>query len=74
MSVVEHALIEPVGAAETRVTYVMASEVAPYFRPFVPILRWRLAGMFKKGLAGIEEQVVRLRRESQGTRAASYGA
>ena len=56
VSVVEHALIEPVGTGETRVTYVMASEVAPYLRPLVPILRWRLTGMFKKGLAGIEGQ------------------
>ena len=43
----------------------MASEVAPYLRPLVPILRWRLTGMFKKGLAGIEGQVVRLRKEAQ---------
>jgi len=67
VSVVEHALIEPVGTGETRVTYVMASEVAPYLRPLVPILRWRLTGMFKKGLAGIEGQVVRLRRETKGS-------
>lgn len=66
VSVVEHALIEPVGVGETRVTYVMASEVAPYLRPFAPILRWRLTGMFKRGLAGIEGQVVRLRREAKG--------
>lgn len=72
VSVVEHALIEPAGTGETRVTYVMASEVRPYLRPLVPILRWRLAGMFKQGLAGIEDQVIRLRRESESsTRAAT---
>lgn len=65
VSVVEHALIEPVGTGDTRVTYVMASEVAPYLRPLVPILRWRLAGMFKKGLAGLERQVVRLRAQNK---------
>ena len=30
----------------------------------VPLLRWRLTGMFEKGLAGIEAQVARLRSEA----------
>jgi hypothetical protein len=33
-------------------------------RPIVPVLRWRLGSLFKKGLAGIDGQVVKLRRES----------
>jgi uncharacterized protein YndB with AHSA1/START domain len=64
ISVVEHALIEPALDGKTRVTYVMASEVAPYTRPLGPALRWRLTGLFKKGLAGIENQVTRLREEA----------
>jgi len=67
VSVVEHALIEPAGTGETRITYVMASEVASYLRPLVPILRWRLTGMLRKGLAGLEGQVVRLRSEIRAT-------
>jgi uncharacterized protein YndB with AHSA1/START domain len=61
ISVVERALIEPTSDGQTTVSYTMASEVAPYLRPLVPLLRWRLSGMFAKGLAGIERQVARLR-------------
>jgi len=66
VSVVEHALIEPTGDGQTRVTYVVAAAVAPYLQPLVPILRWRLAGMFKAGLGGIQAQVARLRKEAAG--------
>ena len=61
ISVVERALIEPTSDGKTTVSYTMASEVAPYLRPLVPLLRWRLSGMFVKGLAGIERQVASLR-------------
>ena len=54
ISVVERALIEPTSDGKTTVSYTMASEVAPYLRPLVPLLRWRLSSMFVKGLAGIE--------------------
>jgi hypothetical protein len=63
VSVVEQALIDPAGGGKTVLTYVLAADVAPYMRPLVPALRWRLAGLFKKGLPGIENQVARLRKE-----------
>ena len=63
ISVVEQALIEPVDDGNTIVTYVVAADVAPYVRPLVPILRWRLGGLIKKGLQGIEQQAARLRKE-----------
>jgi len=64
ISVVEQALIEPAGDGKTVLTYVVAADVAPYIRPLVPVLRWRLGTLFKKGLAGIENQVARLREEA----------
>ena len=64
ISVVEEARLEAIGNDRTRVTYVMAADVAPYLRPLVPVLRWRLTRMFEKGLAGIEAQVARLRSEA----------
>jgi hypothetical protein len=64
ISVVEQALIEPAGDDKTVLTYVVAADVAPYMRPLVPVLRWRLGALFKKGLAGIENQVARLREEA----------
>jgi len=60
ISVVEQATINPLGGGKSQLTYVVAADVAPYMRPLVPVLRWRLAGMFKKGLGGIEGQVARL--------------
>jgi len=63
VSVVEQALIDPAGDGKTVLTYVLAADVAPYMRPLVPALRWRLAGLFRKGLPGIENQVARLRKE-----------
>jgi uncharacterized protein YndB with AHSA1/START domain len=62
ISVVERALIKPTGEGKTEVSYTMASEVAPYLRPLVPLLRWRLSAMFAKGLAGIEQRVAGLRK------------
>jgi uncharacterized protein YndB with AHSA1/START domain len=64
VSVVEEARLEAIGDDQTRVTYVMAADVAPYLRPLVPLLRRRLGRMFEKGLAGIETQVARLRAEA----------
>ena len=64
MSVVEQALIEPAADGKTVLTYVVAADVAPYMRPFVPALRRRLGALFTKGLAGIENQVARLRKEA----------
>lgn len=64
ISVVEQARLDAIGNDQTRVTYVMGADVAPYLRPLVPLLRWRLTGMFEKGLAGIEAQVARLRSEA----------
>ena len=63
-SVVEQALIEPAADGKTVLTYVVAADVAPYMRPFVPALRRRLGALFTKGLAGIENQVARLRKEA----------
>lgn len=64
VSVVEQALIERVDDDKTVVTYVLAADMAPYMRPIVPILRWRLGGLFKKGLPGIEQQAAKLREEA----------
>lgn len=64
ISVVEQALIEPAGDDKTVLTYVVAADVAPYMRPLVRVLRWRLGALFTKGLAGIENQVARLRKEA----------
>jgi uncharacterized protein YndB with AHSA1/START domain len=64
VSVVEQAIVDPVGDHETRVTYTLGADFAPYMRPIVPVLRWRLGSLLKKGLAGIDGQVVKLRRES----------
>jgi len=64
VSVVEQALIEPAADGKTVLTYVVAADVAPYMRPFVPALRRRLGELFTKGLAGIENQVARLRKEA----------
>jgi uncharacterized protein YndB with AHSA1/START domain len=64
VSVVEQALIESVDDGKTVVTYVTAADVAPYLRPIVPLLRWRVGNLFKKGLAGIEGQVAKLREEA----------
>ena len=64
ISVVEQALIEPAGDDKTVLTYVVAADVAPYMRPFVPALLRRLGALFTKGLAGIENQVARLRKEA----------
>jgi hypothetical protein len=63
-SVVEQATIEPIDDTTTRVTYILASDVAPYLRPLVPALKWRLGRLFKQGLPGTETQAARLRRES----------
>lgn len=64
VAVVEQATLEPVGNDETHLTYVFAADTAAYLRPFVPILRWRLASLFKQGLAGIDGQVAKLRAEA----------
>jgi uncharacterized protein YndB with AHSA1/START domain len=64
VSVVEQAIIEPVDEHQTRVTYTLAADLASYMRPLVPMLRWRLGSLFKKGLAGIDDQVAKLRSES----------
>ncbi len=64
VSVVEQAIIDPVGDHETRVTYTLGADLAPYMRPLAPVLRWRLGSLFKKGLPGIEGQVLKVRRES----------
>lgn len=61
VSVVEQATLEPVGDGQTHVTYVLAADLAAYMRPLVPVLRWRLGGLFKTGLAGIDAQVAKLR-------------
>ncbi len=64
VSVVEEAVMEPAGEGRTRVTCTLAADLAPYLRPLAPILRWRLGSLFKKGLAGIEGQVAKLRSET----------
>jgi len=64
VSVVEQALTEPLAGDRTAVTYVYAADWAPWARPMIPILRRRLARLFKKGLAGIQGQVAKLRQES----------
>ncbi len=61
VSVVQQAVIERVDDETSVLTYTLAADVAPYMRPAVPFLRWRLGGLFKKGLAGIEGQVAKLR-------------
>ena len=58
------ARLDAIGSDQTKVTYIMGADVAPYLRPLVPALRWRLTRMFEKGLAGIEAQVARLRSEA----------
>lgn len=67
VSVVERATLEPLGDARTRLTYVVAADVAAYMRPLVPLLRWRLGSLFRKGLAGIDGQVAKLRGEARMT-------
>ncbi len=64
VSVVEQALIEPVEAGKTAVTYVYAAEWALWARPMAFILRRRLTRLFKEGLAGLPGQVIRLREET----------
>lgn len=64
VSVVEQALTEPLEGGKTAVTYVYAADWALWARPIVPILRRRLAKLFKEGLAGIQGQVARVRQES----------
>ncbi len=64
VSVVEQADIEPVDDTTTRVTYVLAADVAPYMRPMVPFLKWRLGNLFAQGLPGIEGQAAKLREET----------
>jgi uncharacterized protein YndB with AHSA1/START domain len=63
-SVVEQFLLEPANGGVTVVRHTLAAEVAPYMRPMAPLLRWRNAALFKKGLAGIEGQVEKLRGET----------
>ena len=64
VTVVEQAVIEPVSDVSTRVTYVLAADVAPYMRPVVPFLKWRLGKLFAQGLPGIEQQAAKLRQET----------
>lgn len=63
VSIVEEAIIVPIGDQETKVTYTVAADVQSYLRPAVPVLRWRLSSLFKTGLAGIDAQVAKLRGE-----------
>lgn len=64
VSVVEQATLEPAADGETKVTYTLAAELAPYMKPLAPALRWRLGKLFETGLAGIEGQVLKIRSEN----------
>ena len=64
ISVVEQATFEPVGDDRTKVTYVLAADLAPYMRPAAPFLRWRLGKLFEQGLLGLDAQIAKLRAES----------
>jgi uncharacterized protein YndB with AHSA1/START domain len=60
-SVVERYLIDPIDSGTTRLSHILAADLAGYMKPLAPFLRWRNGALFANGLTAIEGQIEKLR-------------